>query len=99
MSVPAGALFGAQTRRVVENFLVSGIRPWRAFIPLAFQSPVPASVALRRLPRSGRDHPPSPPTRRSLCWKRSSASTERTRPAAARAKTHSSFKPFNASPP
>jgi fumarate hydratase class II len=30
--VPAGALFGAQTQRAVENFPVSGLRPWRAFI-------------------------------------------------------------------
>jgi fumarate hydratase class II len=30
--VPAGALYGAQTRRAVENFPISGLRPWRAFI-------------------------------------------------------------------
>jgi len=30
--VPAGALYGAQTQRAVENFPVSGLRPWRAFI-------------------------------------------------------------------
>ena len=30
--VPAQALYGAQTQRAVENFPVSGIRPWRAFI-------------------------------------------------------------------
>ncbi len=31
--VPANALYGAQTQRAVENFpVVSGLRPWRAFI-------------------------------------------------------------------
>jgi len=30
--VPASALFGAQTQRAVENFPISGLRPWRAFI-------------------------------------------------------------------
>ena len=30
--VPAGALYGAQTQRAVENFPVSGRRPWPAFI-------------------------------------------------------------------
>ena len=30
--VPARALYGAQTQRAVENFPVSGLRPWRAFI-------------------------------------------------------------------
>jgi fumarate hydratase class II len=30
--VPAGALYGAQTQRAVENFPVSGLRPWRAFV-------------------------------------------------------------------
>jgi fumarate hydratase class II len=30
--VPKGALYGAQTQRAVENFPVSGLRPWRAFI-------------------------------------------------------------------
>jgi len=32
MRVPAGALYGAQTQRAVENFPVSGLHPWRAFI-------------------------------------------------------------------
>lgn len=32
VSVPVGALYGAQTQRAVENFPVSGLRPWRAFI-------------------------------------------------------------------
>ena len=32
VQVPAGALYGAQTRRAVENFAISGLRPWRAFI-------------------------------------------------------------------
>jgi aspartate ammonia-lyase len=30
--VPADALYGAQTQRAVENFPVSGLKPWRAFI-------------------------------------------------------------------
>ena len=30
--VPAGAYYGAQTQRAVENFRISGLRPWRAFI-------------------------------------------------------------------
>ncbi len=30
--VPAEALYGAQTQRGVENFPISGLRPWRAFI-------------------------------------------------------------------
>lgn len=30
--VPRGALYGAQTQRAVENFPISGLRPWRAFI-------------------------------------------------------------------
>jgi fumarate hydratase class II len=32
MQVPAAALYGAQTQRAVENFPISGLRPWRAFI-------------------------------------------------------------------
>lgn len=32
VSVPASALFGAQTQRAVDNFPISGLRPWRAFI-------------------------------------------------------------------
>ncbi|MFU8771089.1 MAG: aspartate ammonia-lyase [Anaerolineales bacterium] len=30
--VPIGALYGAQTQRAVENFPISGLKPWRAFI-------------------------------------------------------------------
>jgi fumarate hydratase class II len=30
--VPAAALYGAQTRRAVENFSITGKRPYRAFI-------------------------------------------------------------------
>ena len=30
--VPAGAYYGAQTQRAVENFPVSGMKPWPAFI-------------------------------------------------------------------
>ena len=26
--IPQGALYGAQTQRAVENFSVSGLRPW-----------------------------------------------------------------------
>lgn len=32
VQVPAKALWGAQTQRAVENFPISGLRPWRAFI-------------------------------------------------------------------
>ncbi len=32
MKVPANALYGVQTARAVQNFPVSGLRPWRAFI-------------------------------------------------------------------
>jgi fumarate hydratase class II len=32
VNVPADALFGAQTQRAVNNFSISGFRPWRAFI-------------------------------------------------------------------
>jgi fumarate hydratase class II len=32
LHVPAEALYGAQTQRAVENFPVSGLQPWRAFI-------------------------------------------------------------------
>jgi aspartate ammonia-lyase len=32
VQVPEGALYGAQTQRAVENFPVSGLKPWRAFI-------------------------------------------------------------------
>jgi fumarate hydratase class II len=30
--VPVDALYGAQTQRAVQNFPISGLRPWRAFI-------------------------------------------------------------------
>ena len=30
--VPVSALYGAQTQRAVENFPITGLRPWRAFI-------------------------------------------------------------------
>jgi fumarate hydratase class II len=30
--LPAGALYGAQTQRAVENFPISGLKPYRAFI-------------------------------------------------------------------
>ncbi len=32
LNVPAGALYGVQTQRAVDNFPISGLRPWRAFI-------------------------------------------------------------------
>jgi fumarate hydratase class II len=32
VQVPEGALYGAQTQRAVENFPISGLKPWRAFI-------------------------------------------------------------------
>src|SRR5512144_2883598 len=32
VKVPANAYYGAQTQRAVENFPISGLRPWRAFI-------------------------------------------------------------------
>ena len=30
--LPAEALYGAQTQRAVENFPISGLKPWRAFV-------------------------------------------------------------------
>ena len=32
IKVPADAFYGVQTQRAVENFPISGLRPWRAFI-------------------------------------------------------------------
>jgi len=32
VKVPKGALFGAQTQRAIDNFPVSGLRPWPAFV-------------------------------------------------------------------
>lgn len=32
VEVPSKALYGAQTQRALDNFPVSGLRPWRAFI-------------------------------------------------------------------
>ncbi len=32
VQVPAGALYGAQTQRAVDNFPISGLKPWKAFI-------------------------------------------------------------------
>lgn len=32
IQVAANALYGAQTQRAIENFPISGLRPWRAFI-------------------------------------------------------------------
>jgi len=32
VKVPKNALYGPQTQRAVENFPVSGLRPWPAFI-------------------------------------------------------------------
>jgi fumarate hydratase class II len=30
--VPVDALYGAQTQRAINNFNISGLHPWRAFI-------------------------------------------------------------------
>jgi fumarate hydratase class II len=32
VQVPAGAYYGGQTQRAIDNFHISGLRPWRAFI-------------------------------------------------------------------
>jgi len=32
LNVPASALYGVQTQRAVDNFPISGLKPWRAFI-------------------------------------------------------------------
>ena len=32
VQVPAAAYYGAQTQRAIDNFRISGLRPWRAFI-------------------------------------------------------------------
>ncbi|MFN3490618.1 MAG: aspartate ammonia-lyase [Anaerolineales bacterium] len=32
LNVPANALYGVQTQRAVDNFPISGLKPWRAFI-------------------------------------------------------------------
>jgi len=32
VEVPNDALYGAQTMRAVDNFPISGLKPWRAFI-------------------------------------------------------------------
>ncbi len=32
VQVPAAALYGGQTQRAVDNFPISGLKPWRAFI-------------------------------------------------------------------
>ena len=32
LQVPASALYGVQTQRAVDNFPISGLRPWRAFV-------------------------------------------------------------------
>jgi fumarate hydratase class II len=32
VQVPAGVYYGAQTQRAIDNFSISGLRPWRAFI-------------------------------------------------------------------
>ncbi len=31
VEIPAGTLYGAQTQRAVDNFPISGLKPWRAF--------------------------------------------------------------------
>ena len=32
LQVPVSALYGVQTQRAVDNFPISGLRPWRAFV-------------------------------------------------------------------
>jgi len=32
LNVPAAAYYGVQTQRAVDNFPISGLRPWRAFV-------------------------------------------------------------------
>ena len=32
LNVPASAYFGVQTQRAVDNFPISGLRPWHAFV-------------------------------------------------------------------
>ncbi|HRQ24601.1 MAG TPA: lyase family protein, partial [Anaerolineales bacterium] len=32
LQVPANALYGVQTQRAVDNFPISGLKPWRAFV-------------------------------------------------------------------
>jgi len=32
LNVPASALYGVQTQRAVDNFPISGLKPWRAFV-------------------------------------------------------------------
>src|SRR5437762_12474432 len=32
LNVPASAYYGVQTQRAVDNFPISGLHPWRAFI-------------------------------------------------------------------
>ncbi|HWP03668.1 MAG TPA: aspartate ammonia-lyase, partial [Gemmatimonadaceae bacterium] len=32
VQVPENALYGAQTQRAVENFPISGLRPWEPFV-------------------------------------------------------------------
>ncbi len=46
--VPRDALYGAQTQRAVENYPISGMRPWRAFIwSMAVIKRAAASVNLK----------------------------------------------------
>ena len=45
--VPSDALYGAQTQRAINNFPISGLRPWRAFIwPMAVIKRAAAEVNL-----------------------------------------------------
>src|SRR5258706_4711592 len=32
LQVPAAAYYGVQTQRAVDNFSISGLHPWRAFV-------------------------------------------------------------------
>ena len=48
ISIPQDALYGAQTQRAVENFPISGMRSWRAFIwSMAIIKRAAASVNLQ----------------------------------------------------
>src|SRR5438045_2240127 len=53
VSVPADALYGAQTARAVENFPISGIRPNRTFIEstaMVKWAAAMANMAIGKLP-------------------------------------------------
>src|SRR3979411_3128787 len=58
VSVPADALYGAQTARAVENFPISGLRPFPAFVRatvLVKKAAAVANAEAGRLPNDLRD--------------------------------------------